>query len=371
MGIDKGALALSLALGGLALGAKGHLRARSLNQYADQLNTGLPQGYKLPYQHRNFYFGDLEGQERTLDAQAKARQGLYTANDFKTGVASQGYQVPFSAPENVSNYGTNVYYPSEKEDRAYQMKGRYGRQALGSLPYVQNYVDGLNGGGAGPQQQNLPPMSSVNKDENGNTVLTPRATETVLPEVPQNVYVTPEGVEKAMANATTRRGQDITMRGQDITAQNAQARLDFEGRKWKDEAGTRAARQRLLTEQTRKLQLTNPYAVALLKSQINRNNRPSGGSSGARPTSQQAFLDDLNKAVMNGWISQDDAQKAWKIKQGLEPRDQNDSQTVTRDASGNVVSTSTTSRGGGSRSSGAAQTGRTTSVQGQHGSYSW
>ncbi len=354
MGIDKGALALSLALGGLALGAKGHLRARSLNQYADQLNTGLPQGYKLPYQHRNFYFGDLEGQERALDAQAKARQGLYTANDFKTGVASQGYQVPFSAPENVSNYGTNVYYPSEKEDRAYQMKGQYGRQTLGSLPYVQKYVDGLSGGGGdagpGPQQQNLPAMSSVSKDENGNTVLMPRATETVLPEIPENVYVTPEGVEKAMANATTRRGQDLT-------AQTAENKLGFEERKWNEDAPTRAARTRLLTEQARKLHLTNPYAVALLRSQINRNNRPPGGSGGGRPSSQESFLADVNKAVTNGWISQEDAVKVWKIKQGLEPREQNDSQTVTRDARGNVVSTSTTSRGGVGRPSGAAPTG--------------
>lgn len=219
------------ALAGVAAGKaiQGAARAKTLKKHVGVVNAGLPVGYQINYDPGRFYFGDPAAAQKALDDLAERQYGQYTSDYYADQAGMQ--RGPLEAVKTM--YTTEVG-PVRKEQGVYNVDLGKGRDYLQSIPYLDQYI-GQYGQTPGPSQQRGPDMSTeprrdaqgrgipeldngdpVPRGQNGTLTAGAQYGQYAPPDLPADVRVTPEMVNKYWAERTKSRNADTYERGQDL-----------------------------------------------------------------------------------------------------------------------------------------------------------
>lgn len=357
-----------------------HKNANATNEYERNLNKQLQASGASPLdlKPRMLAFGN-QASRITRDDQLyknalEQYQNQQQLKDYNTQGAKFGL-----APLGSVTSAKEITQPYSSQDAQFSTAGRYGQQALQGVSYLNNLTQGsqsqpnvsapqpyTNGIPVGATPGGTPLMDDTPLISPGMSpqALQIGATQTILPDIPDGAYITPEMVNNWQQRSTTERGQDIT-------AQTAANRLDFDKQKYDEtEKPNALARLRKINQEIQAISTKNRYLGRLLEAEIgakNRSNRSSGGSS--RPTASQEFDQRLMDGVRTGLWTQDEANQAKRVHDLNLGSAGSDSITSNYDANGNLIGTTRTTRSRANGPSGtpAPRVSNPTTVQGSNG----
>ena len=347
-----------LGIGGVAaLGGK--IRANKLNNYEDSLNASLPDGYKIPTQHHNFYFGDVDTQSKAYDELYKnAMQNYKDETDNNEYGTLTGHS--FKSPRVAKEYFSSVYAP----DQADTLKRSKDYQETENIRYVKDLLTDARLRRQEQQpitgQMQLPLVSLNGKTTNPNPLDLPSPMDGSGPLVAGATKTPPLNIKP---------NDYLSLVGHDISQQNADTskdRLGFEKDKWNEQAPNRGMQLQKLASDVKLGNIKSQYLAQYLRSEIMKNNR--AGTSG-KPSSMQQFDAYLQDGVRHGLWTQQEANHAKRIKVGIMGKPNSVTTTQYDPVTGQPLRRTQTVRNGGIQNSGAYAGSGGGTYKGQFGEY--
>lgn len=230
---------------GLLLGAgiKGRQNAKQINNYAENLNQTLPQGYQLNLPHKRWTLQSPTSAIKGYEDMAKRqydRWGGQVLHDYNPNV-----------PLGPQDVGTAIFNqvegPLQKQRGLDALEGVKGRRLMQSAPFVRDYTNEQFYGQPpyAPPQAQQPQAAGNGLQLPVTDTLQANASHYVPPDIPENLYVTPDFLDKVMGYQNTVLDNRRADRKQDLsekTETRQQEQFKFDQQKWKDEEQYRKLR---------------------------------------------------------------------------------------------------------------------------------
>lgn len=306
--MGSNAQALGALLGNLLkFGGKGYMQGSQVQQYANAVNSGLPQGYQIPTPDSQFFFGDPRTYAATMKAGADMQWKRFQ-NDTQVGDYNTHMGTSFKSPQVASTIYSGEYAPVNKERGLYQVDLDKGHDELVSSILMDLLP---NGGSPSWQTQayqasppdyktslpdyktSLPPLAlDGSTPQQQPQALQASAQQVSLPELPANLKITPEGLRSYRTNK-------VAQQNANTTAQ----RLAFD----KETMGPqRMAQTQRIQKQIEKIAMEMKYYPQMAKARIEALNR-SGRGSGRAITEIEMLMQagynpkEIGKMILDKW----------------------------------------------------------------------
>lgn len=233
-----------LTIGGLAA-LKAKQRANQFNDYERLVNMSLPEGYKVPEEHKSFLWGkgSLDYKRDALNMLAKSRLSQY-ANDTELGDYNNQATRFGMAPFRSTEAAKAILGPYGSQDAQFIVPSQYGPQYLKGRQFLHENFD--EDGGQRQGSPILPPFVPPGKTVNtpGGTVqfdisessppiLSTGVTQRELPPLPEGAMLTPGMIDSyykerpAYQNARTNERKQKLAEDEYTNIKTPKARLEM------------------------------------------------------------------------------------------------------------------------------------------------